>query len=260
MTLRARQLRQQVRRHGRGVAEGPVVVPDQPVDEVEGLRLDHELRVLGRRSARPPPARARARRTRVWPAKPIVKVLTRPPAASAMSATTVDESSPPERKAPSGTSATSRRSTAARSSARKRSSASASLIVERVAPGVAPAAREPRSPVAPRRLGPGLRHHHQVARRQRADPAVEGARRRHVAVGQEERQRLGVPLVRHVRVREERLHLRREREDAAARRGRRAASCPRGRARAAAAVAARPRARTRTSRRAPRPRSSPFSS
>jgi hypothetical protein len=44
---RARQLRQQVRRHGRRVAERAVVVIDEPIDEVERLRLDHELRVLG---------------------------------------------------------------------------------------------------------------------------------------------------------------------------------------------------------------------
>ena len=54
--LRARQLREQVRRDRRRVAKRPVVVPDQPVHEVERLRLDHELRVL-----RPEPLRHHAR-------------------------------------------------------------------------------------------------------------------------------------------------------------------------------------------------------
>ena len=102
------------------------MVPHQPVHEVERLRLDHELRVLGR-EALGHHARVRPLVVIRCPAKPIEKVFTRPPAASAISATTVEESRPPERKAPSGTSATSRRSTAGRSSARKRSSASASV-------------------------------------------------------------------------------------------------------------------------------------
>jgi hypothetical protein len=72
-----------------------------------------------------------------------VNVFTRPEAARAMSATTVEESSPPERNAPSGTSATSRRSTAAWSSERNRSSAWVSLIGGVALAGDAPLAAQP---------------------------------------------------------------------------------------------------------------------
>ena len=84
-------------------------------------------------------------------------------------------------------------------------------VAHRLRDGVA--ARKARPPVALRRLGARLGRHQRVSRRQSADSAVERPRRRNVAVGQEERQRRGVALVRDLRVRQERLRLRGEGEE-----------------------------------------------
>ena len=240
------------------VAEGPVVVPDQAVDEVERLGLDHELGVLGAEVLGHHLARARVSSYSRWPAKPMREGLARAPtAACAMSATTLDESRPPERKAPSGTSATSRRFDGR---AQQRAEALLGLVAHRGrrSSAVRPAAREARaaSSAAAAALPLSVTTM-RVRGRQRADAAVEGARRRHVAVGEEERQRRRVALVRDVGVREERLHLGGEREEPRPVVVEERLLARRGRARAAAAAPSRPRARTRTCRRAPAPRRRP---
>ncbi len=74
--------------------------------------------------ARRRPAPPAARKRRPGPSNPTEKVVSRPEIARRARADTVDESTPPERKTPTGTSATSWRSTAPARMARSRSAAS----------------------------------------------------------------------------------------------------------------------------------------
>ena len=203
--LSARQLGEQVHGNGGRVAEGPVVVPDEAIDQVEGLGLDHELGVVGAEVLRHHP---RVRR---------LVVLGVPRKADGECA-----------DAPPGSASHARHDTrrveAAREEGPERNvrhqpsldrlleqGAQALLRLAVVADG---AIAEPQPPVGHRALGPLLGRDEVVGGRQRTDLTIERARRGHIAVGQVEGQGRRVPLAGHRRVREQRLHLRGEREQA----------------------------------------------
>ena len=113
----ARQLRDEKGRDLRGVGERLVIHLGQARDHVERmLGRDVKLGVVGAEMRARRPWRAAPRCSRCsW--KPIEKVRTGRVLCACISATTVDESMPPDRNAPSGTSAIMRRLTASRSSA-----------------------------------------------------------------------------------------------------------------------------------------------
>ena len=122
----ARHLRDEERRQLRRVGERLVVPVRDLRDQVERVRPARRrarcgrCRGVRRRLWRAPPRRSAVSR------KPIVKVRTGRADSACISATTVEESMPPERNAPSGTSDSRRSLTASRRSASSAPSASAS--------------------------------------------------------------------------------------------------------------------------------------
>ena len=109
----ARQFRDVIGRDRRRVGERLAIMPDQPRQHRNRIGLDDELLVIGRIALRHHP---RVAGLVVFLAeKPIEKVFTVPPPTRAIIATTAEESTPPERKAPSGTSETSLSRTASSS-------------------------------------------------------------------------------------------------------------------------------------------------
>ena len=107
----ARQPRHDVGRDRRRIAERPVVMPDQRVDEIDRRRRHAKLGVFGLEALGHPP-RKRGFVVAGSPSKPMLNVLTGADVSRLIRPTTIVESTPPLRNAPSGTSLTSRRSTA----------------------------------------------------------------------------------------------------------------------------------------------------
>ena len=101
-----------------------------PREELDGVGLDDELVVLGAELLGD--RRANGSSLKRSSSKPIENVLTGSRGSSAIAATTADESTPPERKAPSGTSAIIRRRTAARIASRISSCSSSAVATVRL--------------------------------------------------------------------------------------------------------------------------------
>ena len=196
MTSPRGQLAEQEGRHRARVAERLVVVPDQPLDQVDRLGLDDELVVVGAWRSATSLAYGRSSKPS-RSSKPIVNVCTGRSSCDAMIPTTALESIPPLRKAPSGTSEISRRRTAASSSERT----SRGRLGQRESRWLgAVDARDRRLPVAlDHRLAARLEGEH-VAGRQAADALEERPRRRHVAEGEVGGDRPGVEPPRHRRI------------------------------------------------------------
>jgi hypothetical protein len=136
--------------------------------------------------------------------KPIENVCTGRLEASAIAATTAAESTPPERKAPSGTSEISRRAVAARMCSR-----SSSCDLARIADGRACARSRAASSA---RSSRAVLEHEGARRRQLADRAEGGHRRGHPAVGEEASSARVVDLARNRVVCHERRRARRRSE------------------------------------------------
>ena len=182
-----------------------------------GRRIGERLVEVRRRSDRRSRARRAARRTRdgrprraraisraassssyAGSSKPIENVFTGRDEASAISATTRLESTPPDRNAPSGTSLTRCERTASRSRASSISSASVSSTAAASSVGGRPERRHGRVPVAPAEQVPG---------RQLPHAREDGAVGRRVQEGEVVRERLGIDGALHGAGREQRLQL-----------------------------------------------------
>ena len=142
-------------------------------------------------------AAASADSSKARSAKPTVKVRTGRSLCCCMSATTMLESTPPERKAPTGTSATIRAATESERTDSSRSAMASTRPVERATAGLLDCVvRRPvgASRGVARRAGRRRRPSRSWPGEQLGDPPVDGVRRRHAVVPEVEGDRVAVDV------------------------------------------------------------------